>query len=193
MDLLYILTFLLLLLATDAQECNTPLIRDVISIDPAKSRAMKLDIGDLSSFITGLPLLDSSHPLTIRTSGSAFTYPHFMLAAKDAFSPHFWITALEIQQGPAGTVCSSTGIIKELVIEVKEATGYSAVSTPFKAGTLARNSAPYYDWQRMGGTKGDGQITRFSFGPIAGDGIRFEVSHSIGGFLSLGYCVPPRF
>ena len=170
------LTFLLLLLATDAQECNTPLLRDVISVDPAKSRTLQQDIGDMSSFITGLPLLDSSHPLTIRTAAPVFTYPHFILAAKDSFSPHFWITALDIQQGPAGSVCSSTGVIKELVIEVKEATGYSVVSTPFKAGTQARNSAPFYNWQRLGGTKGDGQTTRFSFGPIAADGLKFEVS-----------------
>ena len=174
--------FLMLFLATDAQKCNTPLLRDVISVDSDKTNTLKQDIGDDTSFITGLPLLDSSNPLTIRTS--VFTFPHFILAAKDAFSPHYWITALDIQQGPAGSICTSTGVIRNVALEIKDATGYIAVSTPFKAGVQQSNSVPYYNWQRMGGTKGDGQTTRFSFGAIAGDGIRFEVSS-----IYIGYVV----
>ena len=178
MFFLYVLTFLLVLIAThgDAQECNTPLLRDVISVDSDKTRRIRQDIGDDASFITGLPLLNSTHPLTIRTTGNAFTSPFFIIFPKDNYSPHLWITGIDIQQGPAGSFCTSSAVITDLAVVIKDHTGYEPLRTSFIAGIRSSGSLPYYNLQRLGGTRGDGSILRFNFGPIAADGISLEVS-----------------
>ena len=178
MDFLYVLTFLLVLIATQGrtQECNTPLLRDVISTDADKTRRLRQDIGDDSSFITGLPLLNSTNPLTIRTTGNAFTSPFLIIHPQDRYSPHLWITGVDIQQGPAGTFCTSTAVITNLAILYKDHAGFHPLRTSFIAGIRSSGSLPYYNIQGMGGTKGDGSILRFNFGPIAADGINLEVS-----------------
>ena len=178
MGFLCVSTFLLLLIATqgETQECNTPLLRDVISVDATKTNRLRNDIGDVASFITGLPLLNSTHPLTIRTTGNAFTSSFFVIHPQDSYSPHLWITGMDIQQGPAGSLCTSTAVITNLAIQIKDYTGFAPLRTSFISGIRSAGSLPYYNLQRMGGTKGDGSILRFNFGPVKADGINLEVS-----------------
>ena len=167
--------FLLLTLVSTqtAQECRTPLFRDRVATDATKTRFTLDNIGETDpGFITGLPLINSSHPLTIRIGD--FTIPTLLLGGRDNLSPHYWLTALDLQQGAAGANCWSSGVVEELSVEVREASGYRAIDVPFREGRDSTNSNPTLNLRKLGGAAG-GRVVRLSFEPMGGDGVRIKV------------------
>ena len=174
--MILIITILVLLHTATAQQCNTPILRDVISVDPTKTTFTRDRLGDDPAYITGLPLLDSRDPLIIRKQVSTtFTRPNIEFILQDRNSPNYWITAMDIQQGPAGPNCISTAAIGNIGIELRVYRAYTGFSVPFKAGIKDGNSLPYYNWKGLGGTVANGRTTRLSFEPVRVDGVRFEV------------------
>ena len=167
--------FLLLTLVSmhTAQECDTPLFREVVAPDDTKTRFTLDNIGETDpGFVTGLPLINSSHPLVIREGD--FTIPTLLLAGRDNLSPHFWLTALDLQQGPAGANCWSSAVVQELSVELREANGYRALDVPFREGRDPANSNPTLNLKELGGAAG-GRVVRLSFPPMGADGIRINV------------------
>lgn len=160
-----------------AEECTTPLFRDVVSTDQSKTRFTLDNIGETDSgFITGLPLLNSSDPITIRSQD--FTTPTLLLTERDSYSPHYWLLAVDLQQGPAGVNCFSSGVVEEMSLEFKEANRYKALDTPYREGIDPSNSNPTLNLKKLGGLSAD-RVVRLKLQPAGADGIRIKVTQCI--------------
>ncbi|KAI6658624.1 hypothetical protein LOD99_15422 [Oopsacas minuta] len=165
MQLLEIQRLLLLLLlsgfvTSSSQQCNTPILRDIIDGGSGE--------GDFINSLGSnrvVPVLNQSEALEIRVSG--FNFPIFRL------NTNYDINAIDIQFGSEGTSCSDNGIAIEM--ETITIGNSDPVDSPGTAVQIGYDDNDIMNLIELGDPN-EGRIIRLRFNAARGRYIKYGIT-----------------
>ena len=167
MKILEIFTVLLFanLSLIKCQECNTPIIRDIVNPDTSKRTNFLNQLGD-----SIVPLLNGSEALELRHLGSSNVFPNPFFKLADSES--YYITAIDLQFGDVGS-CQGTGDVIE-IDRIRIGTSLTETSNPHVPVTYD-NSNGYLNLTELGDPN-NGRIIRLKIPATRGNVVIYRVS-----------------
>ena len=157
-----VLVLLLLFVTSSYQQCNTPIIRDIIQGGNGEPAFIAALIG-----ASALPLLDGSNSVDLEHGSSPLNSPIFHL------NDSFYITAVDLQFGSTtrGVPCTQTVIVEEMTV-IRIGDG-DPPTVPVQIGYT--NSFGRINLLELGDPNGN-RIIRLKLNPTMGRFVKYVVS-----------------
>ena len=155
-----------LVLCTSSQDCNTPILRDIINVDSVKKAEFINGLG--TPTVGVLPLLNQSVALELRHLGNfqVFSSPVFTLDTA------YWITAIDIQFGSVGSCAGENRVLSMETVRIG-GDGTTPANNPFIEIGYADNNV--MNLTELGDPN-SGRIIRLKINPTDGRYIKYRVS-----------------
>ena len=148
------------------QECNTPIIRDIVNQDTNKRTNFLNQLGSNSI----VPLLNGSEALELRHLGSSNVFPNPFFKLADSES--YYITAIDLQFGDVES-CQGTGNVIE-IDRIRIGTSLTETDNPH-VPVIYANSNDYLNLTELGDPN-NGRIIRLKIPATTGNVVVYRVS-----------------
>ena len=148
-----------------SQECNTPILRDIINVESFKKAEFINGLGTETGLV---PLLNQSEALEIRHMGNFQTFNAPVFALDTAY----WITAIDIQFGSVGSCAGDNRVLSMETVRIG-GDGTIPTNNPFIEIGYADNNV--MNLTELGDPN-SGRIIRLKTNPTNGRYIKYRVS-----------------